>query len=105
TRLSLGQLARKNRGIRQIRGELADVFLEPLSLVRHRQARASRRRGFRNRPRNRTLVRYSDNQTRLASEISHDGLVLSSQFSVPSLRPAASGPRPADRDKDQRVLG
>src|SRR5947207_1922688 len=62
-------VARGNEWVLQRRRELADVFLEPPARIRQREARARRRGGLRDRPRDRSLVGDADDQSLFSRKI------------------------------------
>ena len=63
---------RQDQGVGQLLGQLLHVLAEPIALVGHRQASALRGDGFRDRPRDRTLVGDTDDQSGGAGELTHD---------------------------------
>src|SRR6476620_2168946 len=62
-------IARRHERAFDLRRELADVLVDPLSLVREREPRTSICEPPRDRPRDRALVRDPENEPRLALEI------------------------------------
>ena len=67
----VGDVARQDQRIGAARRKLADVLLEPFTLIRHGEPRARCGSRLRDRPRNRTLVGNADDETCLVREICH----------------------------------
>ena len=67
----VGDVTRQDQRVVEPGAELADVLLEPLTLIGHRQPGAGPRGRFRNRPRDRPLVGHADDEPVLPSQISH----------------------------------
>ena len=62
-------VARQDQRVVELRGELADVFLEPLARIGQREARARPRRRLRDRPRDRPLVGDTNDEAVFAGEV------------------------------------
>ena len=67
----VGDVARQDQRIAQVGGEVANVLLEALALIRDRQPGTRGRRRLRDRPGDRALVRHADDQSGLAFELRH----------------------------------
>ena len=69
--LVVGDVARQDERILELRRQLADVLLEPFARIRQRDPRALGRRRLRDRPRDGPLVGHTNDQSELSSQIRH----------------------------------
>jgi hypothetical protein len=67
--LIVGDVARRDERIGELRGELADVFFEPLARVREGEAGACGGGRLRDGPRNRSFVGDADDEAVLALQV------------------------------------